>query len=186
MTRNTGLSLLELLLAIALLSIILAAGATSLGGIIEQRRGGEVMRLLRGAIEFTRGTAISSGGLATLCPSRDGQNCGGRWHEGMIAFPDANGDRIPDPGDALPRAFRFPAPAGSLRWRSFGNRQYLQMTAMGFTRNQNGNFTWCPANGEPRQARQLIVNAAGRLREAEDGDGDGIREGGNGEALPCD
>ena len=186
MTRNTGLSLLELLLAIALLSIILAAGAPSLGGIIEQRRGGEVMRLLRGSIEFTRGTAISSGGLATLCPSRDGQNCGGRWHEGMIAFPDANGDRIPDPGDALPRAFRFPAPAGSLRWRSFGNRQYLQMTAMGFTRNQNGNFTWCPANGEPRQARQLIVNAAGRLREAEDGDGDGIREGGNGEALPCD
>ncbi len=186
MNRNTGLSLLELLLAIALLSIILAATAPSLGGIIEQRRGDEVMRLLRGAIEFTRVAAISSGGLATLCPSRDGQSCGGGWQEGMIAFVDGDGDRIPDSGDALPRAFRFPAPAGSLRWRSFGNRQYLQMTAMGFTRNQNGSFTWCPANGDSRQARRLILNAAGRLREAEDRDGDGIRESGNGEALVCD
>ena len=186
MTRNTGLSLLELLLAIALLAIILAATAPSLGGIIEQRRGDEAMRLLRSAIEFTRGEAVSSGGLATLCPSADGQSCGGRWREGMIAFMDRNGDRVPDSGDALPRAFRFSAPAGNLRWRSFGNRQYLQMTAMGFTRNQNGSFTWCPANGDARQARQLILNAAGRLREAEDRDGDGIREGGNGEALVCD
>ena len=59
------------------------------------------------------------------------------------------------------------------------------MTPMGFTRDQNGNFTWCPGNGDVRLARQLIVNAAGRLREALDSDGDGVREGANGRPIGC-
>ena len=186
MTRNAGLSLLELLLTIALLSIILAATAPSLGGIIEQGRGDEAMRQLRGAIELTRTAAIGSGGLATLCPSADGLSCGGQWRDGMIVFADGDGDRIPDSPESILRVFRFAAPAGDIRWRSFGNRQYLQMTAMGFTRDQNGNFTWCPAGGDARLARRLIVNGAGRLREAADEDGDGVREAGNGAPLSCD
>ena len=186
MFRNTGMSLLEFLLAIALLSIVLAATAPSLGGIIEQRRGGEVMRTLRGAIETTRAAAIASGAVATLCPSTDGRSCGGEWHEGMIVFMDRDGDRTPDSADSLLRVFGFPPPAGEIRWRSFGNRPYLQLTAMGFTRGQNGNFIWCPPSGDARLARQLIVNAAGRLREAEDTDGDGFREAVNGDPLSCE
>ena len=186
MTRNTGMSLLEMLVAIALLSIILAATAPSLGGIIEQRRGDEVMRALGAAIELARAAAISSGGIATLCPSADGSRCGGEWRNGMIAFIDNDGDRIPDSADSLLRVFHFPAPTGSIRWRAFGNRQFLQLTAMGFTRNQNGNFTWCPENGDARLARQLIINGAGRVREAQDSDRDGVREAANGTPLACD
>lgn len=186
MIRNAGMTLLELVLAIALLSILVAATAPSLSGIIEQRRGDEVIGVLRDAIELGRATAISSGGLATICRSGNGVSCGGRWEEGMIVFIDADGDRRPDAPGALVRAFRFPTPNGTIRWRSFGNRQYLQMTPLGFTRNQNGNFTWCPADGDNSNARQLIVNAAGRLREAADSDGDGVREGSNGRPINCD
>lgn len=185
MIRNTGMTLLEAIVAMALLSLLLAAAAPSLSGIIEQRRGDEVIRLLREAIELTRVTAIDSGGLATLCRSSAGASCGGRWEEGMIVFVDDDGNRVPDTAGALERVFRFPPPTGSIRWRSFGNRQYLQMTPMGFTRNQNGNFTWCPENGDVRLARQLIVNAAGRMREALDDDGDGVREGANGRPIVC-
>ncbi len=186
MIRNAGMTLLELLLALALLLTIVAATAPSLGGIIDQRRGDQAIGVLRDAIEFARASAIGSGGIATLCRSLDGETCGGRWQDGMIVFADADGDRVPDTADALVRIFRFPPATGSVRWRSFGNRPFLQMTAMGFTRNQNGNFTWCPANGDARQARQLIVNAAGRAREATDGDGDGVAEGANGEPIACD
>ena len=179
------MTLLEMIMAMALLSLLLVAAAPSLSGIIEQRRGDEVIRLLREAVEFTRAAAIDSGGLAALCRSSDGASCGGRWEEGMIVFVDGDGNRVPDTAGARVRVFRFPAPAGSIRWRSFGNRQYLQMTPMGFTRNQNGNFTWCPENGDVRLARQLIVNAAGRMREALDTDGDGVREGANGRPISC-
>ncbi len=185
MLRNAGMTLLELILAIALLSMLAAATAPSLGGIIEHRRGDAITGLLRDAIELARAEAISSGGFATLCRSGDGARCGGRWEDGMIVFVDNDGDRLPDTQAAVARVFRFPAPTGTIRWRSFGNRQYLQMTPMGFTRNQNGNFTWCPANGDIRQARQLIINAAGRVREAVDSDGDGVREDSNGNPINC-
>ena len=186
MIRNSGMTLLELIVAMALLSLLLAVAAPSLSGIIEQRRGDEAIRLLREAIELTRAAAISSGGLATLCRSGDGASCGGRWEEGMIVFIDGDGNRVPDTAGALVRVFRFPSPTGDIRWRSFGNRQFLQMTPMGSTRNQNGNFTWCPGNGDVSLARQLIVNAAGRMREALDNDGDGVREGANGRPIACD
>ncbi|MXY90636.1 MAG: prepilin-type N-terminal cleavage/methylation domain-containing protein [Gammaproteobacteria bacterium] len=186
MIRNSGMTLLEVIVAMALLSLLLAAAAPSLSGIIEQRRGDEAIRLLGEAIELTRAAAIGSGSLATLCRSGDGASCGGRWEEGMIVFIDGDGNRVPDTAGALVRVFRFPSPTGNIRWRSFGNRQYLQMTPMGFTRNQNGNFTWCPSNGDVRLARQLIVNAAGRMREALDNDGDGVREGANGRPIACD
>ena len=65
------MTLLEVIMAIALLSILVAATAPSLSGIIEQRRGDEVIRILREAIELTRDAAIGSGGLATLCRSSD-------------------------------------------------------------------------------------------------------------------
>lgn len=186
MDRNAGMTLLELILVIALLSILMAATAPTLTGIIEQRRGDEVMRILRGAIELTRATAISNGGFATLCRSRNGRTCGGRWEESMVVFIDGDGDRIPDSDSALVRVFHFPSPAGTIRWRSFGNRQYLQMTGAGFTRNQNGNFTYCPQNGDVRLARQLIINGAGRVREALDLDADGVREDSGGRPLRCD
>lgn len=186
MTQTAGMTLLELILAIALLSILMAATAPSLNGIIEQRRGDEISDILQSAIELTRATAISSGGLATLCRSRNGRVCSGRWQDGMIVFADRDGDRVPDNDGGPIRVFRFPSPAGIIRWRSFGNRQYLQMTAMGFTRNQNGNFTYCPDDGDVHLARQLIVNAAGRVRAAVDSDGDGIREGSNGRPISCD
>ena len=186
MICNAGLTLLELILVIALLCVLMAATAPSLTGIIEQRRGDEVMKILREAIELARATAIGSGGFATLCRSRNGRTCGGRWEDGMIVFIDANGDRVPDGDNALVRVFQFPSASGSIRWRSFGNRQYLQMTAMGFTRDQNGNFSYCPNNGDIGLARQLIVNAAGRVREAVDSNDDGVREGSNGEPLHCD
>ncbi len=178
--------MLELLVAAALLSLLLAVAAPSLRGIIEQGRGDQAIDSLRSAVELTRAMAISNGGIVTLCRSRDGRTCGGNWEEGMIVFIDSDGDRVPDDANALVRVFRGSAAGGTIRWRSFGNRQFLQMTAMGHTRNQNGNFTWCPASGEARHARQLIVNVAGRMREALDSDGDGIREGSNGRPLACD
>ncbi len=185
MKRESGLTLLELIFVVALLSIFAAMAAPPLGGIIEQRKSAEIARTLREAVEFTRAAAIGSGGLATLCRSRDGRSCGGTWADGMIVFLDADGERVPENQAALLRVFRFPSPSGAIRWRSFGNRQYLQMTALGFTRNQSGNFTYCPDNGDSRLARQLIINAAGRIREAEDRDGDGLREDSAGRPIEC-
>ena len=78
--------------------------------------------------------------------------------------------------------FEYP---GTIRWRAFRNRQYLQMTSAGYTNYQNGNFTYCPPNGDVYQARQLIINMQGRVRKPADIDNDGIIEDARGRDIRC-
>jgi len=79
-----------------------------------------------------------------------------------------------------------PLPAGeTLQWRAFQSRPYLQIEPSGFMRHQSGNFTWCPASRNARFARQLVVNATGRVRLSQDTDGDGIHEDSAGNPLHC-
>jgi len=66
----------------------------------------------------------------------------------------------------LIRHITFPDSDGYIRFRAFQNKQYLQLSSLGITHYQNGNFTYCPYSGSDKFARQLIVNrnAAVELR----------------------
>ena len=75
--------------------------------------------------------------------------------------------------------------AGSLSFNSFGNRQYLQFDGRGVTLFQNGNFTFCPDNGDTTLIRQLILSLTGRTRMALDTDGDGVVENSQGKPVTC-
>ncbi len=185
MSLKNGFTLLELLLALLLLSMLLGVSLPSFQNLVEQSRGDVVLRKLAGAVQLARSTAITRNSYATLCRSRDGVECGGQWQDGVIVFSDRNGDRIINQDDELVRFISFPDSGGSIKWRAFQNRQYLQITSQGFTRYQNGNFTYCAHNKNPEFARQLIINRSARMRYAVDGDGDGIRENSRGEPISC-
>jgi type IV fimbrial biogenesis protein FimT len=181
-----GLSLLELLLTLIIMSILAATAVPGLKALLGNSAGELTMRRLAQAIEIGRIAAITSSSLVTLCRSSSGQECGGQWHEGVLVFTDANGNRKIEQQDRIIRHITFPDLAGELSWRAFQNRQYLQITALGFTRYQNGNFTYCPNDGNQTHIRQLIINRNARIRFAQDRDGDGIREDSRGRALHCD
>ena len=102
----------------------------------------------------------------------------------MILFIDYNRDHILNNDDRLIMQFeKFPE-GDTIFWRAFQNRQYLQMTPFGYTRFQNGTFTYCPKEGL-QYARGIILNKAGSLRFTTDKDEDGVDEGANGKPLRC-
>ena len=72
-----------------------------------------------------------------------------------------------------------------LRWRSFRRRNFLTFRSEGYTNWQNGSFHYCPASGDPRYGKVLIVNIQGRTAPSVDADGDGIDEQANGNPLTC-
>ena len=185
MSKPEGLTLLELLITVLITSILLSISLPGFKDLLELKKSDAVVRKLIDAITLARTTAIASSQLVTLCRSSNGVECGGRWQDGMILFTDGNGDREINQTDSLQYYFTFPEADGSLTWRAFQNRQYMQITSQGFTRYQNGNFTYCPASRKSEMARQLIINRSGRVRNALDSDGDGLREDSNGQPIIC-
>lgn len=185
--REQGLSLIELVITLAILTFLLLNVGTS--GFLDSKQRHEIdaaVQDLVSAISMARSAAITENIMVTFCRSADGSLCKGSWDNGSILFTDANADRIMNGNDRL--LFRFPAPTmpGTLTFNSFRNQQYLQLTPRGATNNQNGNFTFCPLNGDPRLIRQLIINMTGRARLARDTNKDGIVENSEGKPVQCD
>ncbi|MEY4642226.1 MAG: hypothetical protein RLZZ227_2220 [Pseudomonadota bacterium] len=179
-----GYTLLELLVVLALVAVFASMAIPGWGRTLQARTGEIVIHELARTMNFARAAAVTNGSIVTLCRSGDGLACNGNWEDGLLLFTDANADRIRNGADRLLR--HTGRIQGSLRLRSFPNRQYLQFTALGFTYRQNGNFTWCPPGNDVALAQQLIFSQSGRSRFARDSNGDGQLEGADGAPLVCE
>ncbi len=186
MKQQDGLTLFELLMTVGILSVLLSASIPDFRELAESISGDVTLRGLAKAVQLGKSAAITRNAMVTLCRSDDGSNCGGSWHDGVMIFTDSNRNREIDGDDTLLRYFVFPNNNGSIRFRAFQNKQYLQLTTLGTTQDQNGNFTYCPYTGDIRFARQLVISRTARLRFAQDGNGDGVREDSRGKPLVCD
>ena len=183
---HRGFTLIELMLTLAVAALLLAMAAPSFNRLVANHRGAAAMNQMAGAVNFARSLAITQGGVVTLCPGRSTE-CLGRdqWHRGALIFVDQNRNGILDGNERVTRALPALEPGERIYWRSFRNRTYLQFHARGYTRWQNGNFLYCPPDGDPRLARMAIINPPGRLRSARDRDGDGVVEDASGRPLAC-
>lgn len=183
--NSRGLSLTELLFTMTIISVLTVAALPAWQPVIVREEGRQVLAGLTGLIKAARTSAVRKSSRVTICPAAPGSmQCGGQWQQGVISFFDPAGTRRAS-ADRLIRRLHWPGKQGTLRWRAFGNRQYLTINNQGHIRHQNGNFTWCPENNAANQARQLVINAIGRIRQARDRDGDGIREDSRGQPLKC-
>lgn len=186
-SNAAGISIIELLLVLSLIAfLLLMFDQQGFASARENKSIDGVMTDIVSAIAMARMAAVNESRMVTFCRSNDGAHCQGKWHEGSIIFTDRNADRTINQDDRV--LFRLQAiqARGELSFNSFRNRQYLQLTPRGMTNYQNGNFTFCPFDGNPALARQVIVSLTGRTRHARDTDGDGIVENSQGKPLACD
>lgn len=181
----SGLSLIETLLVLLITSLLITIAAPDFSSLVENKKADNVVRKLNTAVVLAKTTAITQNTIVTLCKSDNGKECGGKWKDGVLVFTDDNADRNPNNEDVVIRYFAFGNIAGDISWNAFQNRQYLQFTQQGFTRYQNGNFTYCPFNRKTELNRQLILNRTARARFAMDSDKDGFREDSSGRPIRC-
>ncbi|MDO8273800.1 MAG: GspH/FimT family pseudopilin [Gammaproteobacteria bacterium] len=183
--QQQGFTLPEIITTLAIVGILSGLAAPGLQALTEQKQGETTLRTLAEHLALARASAANYGRTVTFCRSADGLTCSGNWSDGSIVFTDRNADRLINQDDLLLRSQVNTQLQGSIEWRAFQNRQYLQIEATGFMRYQSGNFLYCPHDGDPRNALQLIVNNTGRARYAVDSNGDGVREDSSGKPLAC-
>lgn len=180
-----GFTVLELCITLTLVCVLAGIAISPLQAFVAEKQGDQALRSISELILIARSEAAKNGRGATLCPTTTGNECGGTWTTGALLFLDRNFDRQINQDDRILRVKRDLTRRGTITWRAFGNRQYLQIDSRGFVRHQSGNFSFCNESGDPQLARQLVINSAGRLRVAIDNDGDGVRENSRGKALQC-
>ena len=180
-----GMTLVELLTALAVLAILLGIGVPGIGHLVAANHANNSMLQLRALLGFARQNAITQHREVTLCGTADGSSCTRDWlGQPTLVFLDANVNRRVDSGERVLLLSELTR-RGHIRWSASGTRPYLRYLPDGRVA-EFGSFTYCAADDDPRHARQLILAMTGRPRAALDRDGDGIVEDSDGSPLNCD
>lgn len=179
-------TLIELLVALAVAAVLIRLAYPAYADLVERVHSTSRINALVSLIRFARHAAVAQGQWVTLCPAR-GETCTNSpdWETGIMGFADLNRDGDRQPSENILAYQSALDPGERLRWRSFRRRNYLQFRSEGYTNWQNGSFHYCPASGDPRFGKVLIINIQGRTAPSVDSDGDGIDEQANGEPLEC-
>ncbi len=180
---NRGLTLVELLIALAVLSILSFIAIPGLSSFIEKQRAETAMRQMAGLVRMARNEAVATRHPTTLCPSVDGRQCSSNWNRGVLLFTDDNQNSEVDTGDKVVRYLPEFLEQGDLSWRSLRNK--VQFDIRGLPRGTVGSFVYCPASKDQTIARSLVINFQGRIRPGRDSNGDGIRETGSHKNISC-
>lgn len=92
MQRQTGFTLIELMVAVAILAILVTVAVPSFQSVLTNNRLADSRDRMMSAIQYTKGEAVARNRAVTLCPSTDGATCASanNWDDGWIVVADNN------------------------------------------------------------------------------------------------
>ena len=161
--RIRGITLIETMLALALVAILLATAAPAFGTLIARNESDVSRGSIVTALETARILAVSRSAHVVVCPSADQQYCGQttEWQHGWIVFGDTNHDGARDVDEAI-LSVTQQGPAG-VAILSGAGRKRIDFRPDGSSPGSNATFTICDARGVDA-AQAIVINNAGRLR----------------------
>lgn len=168
--RHKGYTLVELLMAVSLLTTLMAWAVPALTDLIHSARVHAGTQALASSLALARSEAVKRNARVVMCKSAGGSVCkaDAGWEQGWIIFHDVNNNGAMDPDEyVLHREEAMPAAL-----RMAGNTpvsDYVSYTPYGRTKLlsgafQAGTFTVCMHSNPRVQARQVVINSVGRAR----------------------
>ena len=165
-TRQRGVTLIETLTAVGIVSVGVSIAVPSLTSVLEDGAITTRANLFVAGLQYARGMAVREGAEVVVCPSTDGRSCthsaGGHtdWSSGFLVFADRDRDLAPGPDEVLlHQAFA----SNSVRALSSAGRPRVVYQPSGFAGGTNGRFTICSAR-RPQATRTVVVSNTGRPR----------------------
>ena len=164
MKTQRGLSLIELMIALAVVGVLFGIAVPAFSGGLEAARASEARSGLLASLLTASTRAAITGVHGVLCPSNDGANClnSPDWSGGWLVFLDNNGSRELEGGE---RVLRVQRPLiCKVHLRSTAGRTRIVFQGNGGNAGSNATFTLCDGRG-PARARALIMSNTGGLRD---------------------
>lgn len=98
LNKLRGITLIELVTAMAIFAITVGVGIPSVSAMIQTNRMASAMNTLSGGFALARSEAITRNREVVICTSQDGELCTrkGGWEQGWIIFEDLNGNEKRD------------------------------------------------------------------------------------------
>jgi type IV fimbrial biogenesis protein FimT len=161
MKRAQGLTLIELLTAVAVLGVVAVLAAPGFGAALANARRTRAVNDLVHAMHVARSAAATTGVPATLCAGTGGCSGSRDWSDGWLLFLNTDRDDPPalDPGERV--LLREAADAGLLRR---ANRAAFVFAPTGRS-GTTGTLVVCD-RGQRVTPRAVIVSRTGRPRAA--------------------
>ena len=164
---SRAFTLVEMLVAIAIVSALLAAGGPAFYGWLGAQELANHARHLAESMTQARTDAIRTSHRVSLCKSPDQRQCadGARWEAGFVVFVDENQNGLIDAGERIIRVDGH-ASRGITITANRPVDDYVSYTSLGRARMLNGalqmgTFTVC-RRGE--RAMQVVLANSGRVR----------------------
>lgn len=186
--KQYGITLIELIVTLAVLSILVAFGVPSMQDVIKRNKVQSILQDFSTSLKFARSEAVRQSGKVSMCASSNQTSCAGtgNWKQGWIIFKDVDGDRIVDSGtDTLLRAHEGLDDGHTLTFDYSATALAVTFKARGYTDGQNGTFKLCAPGNVNKYARGIIIQNTGSLRFSVDSNTNGIFENAGGTDFSC-
>jgi type IV fimbrial biogenesis protein FimT len=164
-SRPAGLTVLELLTVIAVVTTVLGLAVPAFRGLVTDARASAAANDFLHAVHLARQAAQVRGQAVVLCPDHGSAPCLGHgpgdWSQGWLVFVNADGDEPPvrDPDEPVLLRRRSVSPLhASANRRAFTFRPFT-------ARDTNGTWQLCSRPGLPA-LRRIVISPTGRPRNA--------------------
>ncbi|MBR9881194.1 MAG: prepilin-type N-terminal cleavage/methylation domain-containing protein [Gammaproteobacteria bacterium] len=151
--RQSGTTLLELLLVVAIVGLLTSVALPGYRAMAARQDIASELSRLEGALMLARGTAITRARPVTLCPSDDGVHCGEDWRGKLLIKAGA-----PSWEGATLHVFA-PSRLSSIDFRE--DAKPVRFLANGRASGHNGTFEVC---ARENTGARLVLSNFGRIR----------------------
>ncbi|MGA7980543.1 MAG: GspH/FimT family pseudopilin [Chromatiaceae bacterium] len=164
---SQGVTLVELVVAIAIAAIVLTLGIPGFARLIAKSRMTTAINTFVTNLQLARSEAVKLGSRVTLCPVELGSDplaCADSttWHTGYIVFANPNNADTPDSADQVVRHVQGAAGAPVTITTSTGGKKITYQTD-GTSPGSNATYTFCDAY-DRIAPRAVIISNTGRPR----------------------
>lgn len=157
-----GLTLIELMASLAILTIILSVAVPGVGLFIEKHQANAAVSTLKSVFIKSRTLALEHKLTITACPIQNNQ-CSISWDDPITVFTDNNNNQIIDSGELIFFSTQMNISTGYWQ-KKRANTPYIKFSPQGHAFSTATTFLYCPYSSKAQLAKQLVINFQGRIR----------------------